>query len=68
MTEKDELLRRLYNVEKRKIQVVKEKKAMAADHRDQLKDLEDEISEIMEALDNSGIGEAPDPVDLDEGI
>jgi len=47
---RDELLNKLLNLEKRLIDVTGMKRTAAADYRDQIKDIKDEIKEVVKEL------------------
>lgn len=48
--ERDELYRKLEELERQKIEVIKTKKSVAAGYRDTLKEIEDEIRGTLEDL------------------
>jgi len=64
---REELLDKLFRLEKNKAEVTKMKKSMSADYRDQLKGINDEIKEVMEDLDDISVP-GSGPVEFEEKI
>ena len=64
--DRDKLLDKLYRLEKQKAGVVADKKNAAASYRDQLKDIESEIKEVMAELDEPAPSVDTTPVDFEE--
>ena len=62
---RDELLDKLYRLEKQKAEVSAMKKSMASDYRDQLKDIDGEIKDVMAELENPAPSIEKDPVDFE---
>jgi len=50
---KTELRVKLENLQRQEFEVIKDKKAMAADYRDQLKEIKDEIKETLVQIDET---------------
>ena len=65
MLNRDELLDKLYRLEKQKAEVTAIKKSNAAAHRDQLKDLNDEIKGVLLDLDEPAPSVTSEPVDFE---
>jgi membrane-anchored protein YejM (alkaline phosphatase superfamily) len=64
--DRQKLLDKLYELEKRKAEVTDMKKSMAKDYRDQLKDIDSEIKEVMAELENPAPSIDKAPVDFEE--
>lgn len=64
--ERDKLLDKLYRLEKQKSEVTGMKKSMAADYRDQLKDINNEIKDVLDEIDNPAPSVESEPVDFEE--
>lgn len=66
MSDRQELLDKLYRLEKQKAEVTAIKKSMAADYREQLKDIDSEIKEVMLDLESPAPSVDKAPVDFEE--
>ena len=63
--DKDKLLDKLYRLEKQKIDVEGMKKSMSTDYKDQLKDINGEIKDVIDELDNPVPASDSEPVDFE---
>lgn len=64
--DRQKLLEKLVRLEKQKADVTAMKKSMAKDYRDQLKDINSEIDEVMDALDPAATPDLDaEPVDFE---
>lgn len=64
--DRKELLDKLYRLEKQREEILAMKKSMAADYRDQLKDITSEIKEVMADLENPVPSVDKAPVDFEK--
>ena len=63
--DREQLLDKLYRLEKQKAEVTGMKKSMASDYRDQLKDIDHEIKDVMADLDEPAPSVDAEPVDFE---
>ena len=67
MTGTNEQLEKLYRLDKQLLEVKAMKKSMAKDYRDQIKDIEGEIKDLMLAIEDGGTGKGAKSKKADKG-